>query len=276
MTKTLAVLGMALVVTLVVAGPAFCELSLPYGSATVDGDLSDWADASWNSLDAVYDSYPIDIAGGAWAARWTADKVYMAVKVQDTDHIFSDSNTGWGLSDALELTIHTTGSTGDYPQYFEPAQQWTVGITTALDGSVWATAGYPDVYGAYTPTVSQFQAVGSVNGEWLYYEAAITPFEYFGSKIGEDDVMSPLSAGMTIGLDCTAVGNDGVSTNEYEIPGYTGMKCSDLDQTIGGWSENYYLISQHLLVPEPGAGLLAVLGAGIMVLAGFAVKRRKA
>lgn len=274
MTKTLAVIGMALVVTLVVAGPAFCELTLPYGSATVDGDLSDWADASWNSLDTVYDSYPIDIASGAWAARWSEDKVYMAVKVQDTAHILTDSNTGWGLSDALELTIHTTGSTGNYPYYFEPAQQWTVGITTALDGSVWATAGYPGVYGgAYTPTVSQFQAVGSVDGEWLYYEAAITPFEYFGSKISEDDVMSPLSAGMTIGLDCTAVGNDGISSN-YGIPGYSGMKCSDLGQTIGGWSENYHLISQHQLVPEPGTGLLAVLG-GVMLL-GFVGKRRKA
>lgn len=273
MTKTLAVIGMALVVTLVVTGPAFCELSLPYGSATVDGDLSDWADASWNSFDTNYDSDPIDIVGGAWTARWSEDKVYMAVKVQDTAHIFSDSNTGWGNSDAVEMTIHTTGSTGNYPLYHEPAQQWTVGITTALDGSVWATAGYPDIYGAYTPTASQFQAASSINGQWLYYEAAITPFEYFGGISDEDDVMSPLSAGMTIGLDCAAVGNDGTSSS-YDIPGYSGMTCSDLGQTIGGWSENYHLISQHQLVPEPGTGLLAVLG-GVMLL-GFVGKRRKA
>ena len=122
---------------LLVASQAFAAVQVQYGSATVDGDLSDWAGTSWNSFDTVYDSSPIDIAGGAWSARWTENKVYFAVKVQDTAHVFTDSYTGWASRDAVELYIHTTGSCGDYGGMQEPAQEWAVGMKSAADGSVW-------------------------------------------------------------------------------------------------------------------------------------------
>jgi hypothetical protein len=52
------------------------------------------------------------------------------------------------------------------------------------------------------------------------------------------------------------------------------MKCSDLGQTIGGWSGVYGNIAQFTLVPEPSTGILAALAA--MALAGFAIRRKKA
>jgi hypothetical protein len=262
--KSILVIGFLLIASLMFSGQVFADV--PYGTATVDGDLSDWAGATWNSFDTVYDSAPIDIAEGAWSARWTPDKVYIAVRVRDTAHVFADSyganGAAWAERDATELYLHTTGHNADpldysYSVFEEPAQQWTIGMKTAADGSVWGTIGYPPGYQApstvgvdYVPTVDQLVIAGSINGQWLYYEAAITPLEYFGGLKGNPDVSSPLSAGDTIGLDVTAVSNDGVSSN-YNIPGYAGMKCNGaLSRTqIGGWSANYSLYAQQVLGP---------------------------
>jgi hypothetical protein len=249
MSKTSSMIGLALVASLALATQAFGgpPLPIPYATATVDGDLSDWSGASWNTFDTVYDSDPWDIVDGGWAARWTVDKVYMAVKVRDTSHAFTDSYTEWNVRDAVELYIHTTGTVNEgtdfrYDVYQEGAQEWAVGMKTAADGSVWTTNGYPPGYGAYEPTPSQIVTAGSIVGEWLYYEAALTPFEYFGGRKGVADVVSPLSAGMTIGLDCTADGCD-------PIMGYTGMKISALDQSVvGAWFMDWSRFSQHELL----------------------------
>jgi hypothetical protein len=232
---------------------AWCGPAISYGTATVDGDLSDWASASWNVFDYAYDSAPIDITDGAWAARWTPTGIYMAVKVQDTAHVFTNTYTGWAARDGVEIYVHTTGSGGDYPQYQEPSQEWEVGMKTDADGSVWTNVGNEEVYPGFTPLPSQIVAAGSIDGDWLYYEARMTPFEYFGGRRSLDvsppvpDIVSPLSPGMTIGLDCIAISNDGVSAN-YGIAGYAGMKISLNDQAgLAGWWADYTLYSQHAL-----------------------------
>ena len=153
----------------------------------------------------------------------------------------------------MELYIHTTGTVieGEQPCRYdvdqEGAQEWAVGIKTAADGSVWITNGYPPAYGEFEPTPSQIVAAGDIVDEWLYYEAAITPFEYFGGRKDPvaADVVSELGAGMTIGLDCTAVGVD-------PLLGYRGMKYSALDQSvIGSWFLDWSRFSQHELLPGP-------------------------
>ena len=261
MRTTFSAMGIVFVASLALVSQAFCgpPLPIPYGTATVDGDLSDWSDATWNVFDTVYDGIPEDvnaeIVDGGWTARWTAKKVYMAVKVRDTAHVFTDSYTEWNAKDAVELYIHTTGTAIDpepavaceYDVYQEGAQEWAVGMKTAADGSVWTTNGYPPAYGEFEPTPSQIVAAGSIDGEWLYYEAAITPFEYFGGRKDPvvADVVSELGAGMTIGLDCTAVGID-------PLLGYRGMKISALDQSvIGAWFMDWSRFSQHELLPGP-------------------------
>ncbi|MCX7427357.1 MAG: PEP-CTERM sorting domain-containing protein [Planctomycetia bacterium] len=259
MRRTFSATGIVLVASLAFVSQAFCgpPLPIPYGTATVDGDLSDWSGAIWNVFDTVYDGVPDDInseiVDGGWTARWTAKKVYMAVKVRDTAHCFTDSYTAWDAKDAVELYIHTTGTVieGEQPCRYdvdqEGAQEWAVGMKTAADGSVWTTNGYPPGYGEFEPTPSQIVAAGSIDGEWLYYEAAMTPFEYFGGRKDPvvADVVSELGAGMTIGLDCTAVGVD-------PILGYRGMKISALDQSvIGSWFADWSRFSQHELLPKP-------------------------
>jgi hypothetical protein len=77
------------------------------------------------------------------------------------------------------------------------------------------------------------------DAEWLYYEVAMTPFEYFGGRRGNPDIISILHAGDVMGLDATAVGCDSTGA-------YTGMKASG--NTTRGWHANYDRFTQHELV----------------------------
>jgi len=214
---------------------------IPYSnSITVDGDLSDWSGAIWHTFDTVYDGNPVDIIDGAWAAYWKENKIYMAVKVNDTAHSFTDSYVDWDARDAVELYIHTTGSgnTTSYAIYQEPAQEWTVGIKDSDRANVWSTNGYPAWYGDYTPEPNVFFAKATIDGQWIYYEAEITPYDYFGGRRTPPvaSVVSPLYGGMIVGLDCIAIGNNG---------GYTGMKSSG--EKAGSLFEDYSLFAKHML-----------------------------
>jgi len=258
MKKTLIVIAI-----LLVAVQAHAANKIGYGTATVDGDLSDWAGAAWHPFNTVYDSSPVDIVGGGWSARWTPDKIYVAVKVEDTAHVFTDTYTDWADRDAVEIYLHTTGSGGDYPNYQEPCQEWAVGMKTAADGSVWRGIGYKNNY-----TGTDCVAAGSIVGNWLYYEAEITPFNYFGDLRGTTSIVSPLSLGNIIGLDVTAVGNNGLADpSSYGVFGYTGMKCSQLGQSqLYGWSGAVNAWAQHELVPEPTSILALASGLGALGL----------
>jgi hypothetical protein len=283
MRKSLWLIGAATAISLATTSLALCGPTAGYGAATVDGNLSDWTGVTWNSFDTTYDSSPTDVTDGAWAAKWTADKIYMAVKVKDTAHVFKDSYTGWAARDAIEIYTHVngTGST-DYSQYQESAQEWTVGLKTTADGAVWKTVGDPISYGNYTVSNSEMNVAGSVSGDWLYYEAAITPYQYFAGRRALYDsanlahpssVTSTLSKNQVIGLDCTAVTNDGVSSS-YGIAGYAGMKCSTLNQSvIGSWAADYSRFAQVTLIPEPSTVAIVVTGA--LSLLAYAWRKRR-
>jgi hypothetical protein len=233
---------------------------------TVDGDLgTDWADAEWKPFDKVYNSTPGDIEEGAWAVKWGkgGTRVYMAVKVRDTAHFFTNDYTDWASRDAVELYLHTTGTDsgpyGDnnYSGYQEQAQEWAVGIRDDDRSLVWVTNGYPPSYGVYVPTVGQFTARGHEDGDWLIYEAEMTPFEYFGGRRGNPDIVSPLQVGDIVGADVTVVGNNNLADpSSYGIFGYTGMKSSGHNE--GGWSGDYTLIAQHRLVRKGVQGTIAL------------------
>jgi hypothetical protein len=68
-------------------------LALPAGTLTVDGDLSDWSGRGWRTIGAPADWIGTGgTAGGAsdisarFAARWTADGLYLAFEVTDDVH----------------------------------------------------------------------------------------------------------------------------------------------------------------------------------------------
>jgi len=259
---TAVLLGAALALSLGMAGSVIAApIATQYGTAVIDGNVGEWGAAEWIAMPDNYDGNPTDIPEAAYAARWTSTKVYMAVKVRDTAHHFTDAYDGWNTRDGVELYIHTIGSGGDYGVLQEPAQEWAVGLKTAADGSVWSTVGYPPAFGDYNPPADVFLAAGSIDGEWLYYEAAMTPYEYFGGRSGNPSVVSPLSLGQVIGLDATAVGHDGTS--------YTGMKCANM---MTGKAGNIAQFAEHELVPEPSSILALATGLGGLLF----IRRRRA
>jgi hypothetical protein len=192
------------------------------GTATVNGNLSEWSNATWTPMTVDYNSVPTDITSASYAVRWSAEKVYMAVKVQDASHYLSDDYWGWNTQDGLELYIHTNG-VGDasYPNC-EIAQQYSMGLQSGGQ-SVWTIFGNNSMYPSNMMTVPgnlSFEAAGSVSGEWLYYEIAMTPFEFCGAVSGKDNVISSLQAGDIIGIDVIVTSANSNGT-------YTGMKCEN-------------------------------------------------
>ena len=67
--------------------------AIPAGTVSVDGSLTEWADATWFTLDEVYYGEPNDIGTGLedakFAVKWNGDtdKVYVAVVVDDASHV---------------------------------------------------------------------------------------------------------------------------------------------------------------------------------------------
>jgi hypothetical protein len=197
-------------------------------------------------LDKVADGTPTDITEAYYAARWQAHKIYIAVKVHDTVHYFTDSYTDWDAKDGIEFFIHTDGHGDlDYPQC-KIAQQYAVGIKDSDHSAVWASLGnntvYPNMFGfpdGYYENV--IHAAGTVDGEWLYYEIEVTPFTYLGLLVDEPNVVTDLRAGDVIGLDVTAVGHDATA--------YTGVKAENLKSwKPGDWTA----IGIHELAALPG------------------------
>ena len=206
------------------------------GSAKVDGDLSDWSGAAWVPLNVNYDGAGAsDVTEAYYAAKWQSNKVYVAVKVNDTAHYFTTNYSSWNGRDAVEVYIHTdnTGDANYNTSGWTSAQQYTAGIMKGTTDSVWACLASTD----QMPADAGFKAAGKVDGNWIYYEFAMTPFTYFGGYIGETSSVSNLFGDEVIGLDvCVVSSNAGT---------YTGMRAeNDMKSKFGNW----YTMGLHKLV----------------------------
>jgi hypothetical protein len=191
---------------------------IPFGSANVDGDLSDWAGAAWATLnvisieDSTYTTADVqqDVPEAYYTARWQANKIYMAVKVRDTGHFFTDTYTTWNGRDAIEVFLHTDNNGNvNYVPYSTTAQQYEVGLK--IDGlSTWAAVGSNGSHDlSTTPDVAVM--AGKVVGQWIYYEMAMIPYTYLGLLETGDmstTVGSQLTAGQVIGLDVDIISNN--------------------------------------------------------------------
>jgi hypothetical protein len=189
----------------------------------------------------------MDIPEAYYAARWQADKIYLAVKVRDTSHYFTDSYSSATARDAIEIYLHTDNNGNvAYQTNQAVAQQYVVGMKPSCD-AVWLTTvgsnGCYDLSG--TPEVAT--AAGRIDGEWIYYEIAITPYTYFGlleSNNLNTSVISTLFTGEVIGLDVCVVGNSAGT--------YTGMKSENTD--TGKWC-NWEQFGLHELTAGTAASL---------------------
>ena len=154
-----------------------------------------------------------DVTEAYYAAKWQKNKVYVAVKVHDMSHYFTDTYTAWNARDAIEVFIHTDNDgAADYSSYNTDAQQYEVGIK--MDGSsVWLTVGSTAF--SLSSWSSAAVAAGKADGDWLYYELEITPYTYFGLvKTGDlsTSVVSNLFATQVISLDVDVISNNSGGT----------------------------------------------------------------
>ena len=170
---------------------------------TVDGDLSEWADAQWIPLD---EGTAPDVTSARYAVRWSdADNViYVAVEVVDTDHQFGLADGAWNARDIIEISIDA----GNHDVYF--LRNMGYGQQIIVDGAgTWIDAAWENPVG--TDLVPAW-ASGPI-GDTLTYEVAIVPYAFYAGwgatddydLMGSDDTVEvDLADGTTIGLDVVA------------------------------------------------------------------------
>ena len=228
---------------------------IPYvDNVTMDGNLNEapWSTATWSPLNQVYYSdygvaiWPDDITTAYWAAVWGAQgsQLYVAVKVLDSQWVFTDTYDNWNVRDGVELYVHTTGTEpeGAYNTDEGAAQQYTIGVMNSNHSQCWTAI----VDGLPIPASAGFQAATTVDPATglICYEAAITPFQFFGGldSPAQPNVVSTLYPGDVIGLD-VAVADMDDSGNFTMLSDFT-----DIGTSIPYYMSNdYYNIPARLL-----------------------------
>jgi hypothetical protein len=184
------------------------EYVITAGAVTVDGVLSEWDDAVWTPLDQVYSGDPSDVTQAQFAAKWddATNKIYVAARVNDSDHVFQDAWGDWNQSDRLEIYFSVHG--GDYQYFQENAQQYVIWRGPTTDSAVLGgeriggpLAGDPPA----VPGDMGFEFQIALDGSEILYEAALTPFEFYDGFVGEpNSVVLDLAQDVTVLFDVVA------------------------------------------------------------------------
>ena len=169
---------------------------------TIDGDHSEWADAQWHALDQIYYQNPSDVPLASYALLWDdqANKIYIAAKVADLDHVFRDDYGSWDASDRLEIYCQGDaaggqGWIGDY----DMAQQYYVAPDTAA-GS-WANW----ALGESIDPNAGFEFAMVVIADKMWYEIGLRAFDHYGHFTGAPTEITDLAVDAVIGLDVIAL-----------------------------------------------------------------------
>ena len=189
------------------------------GTATVDGNLSDWSGATWINLGTQLDGVGLDVLNAEFAVRWDSvtNLIYLAVTCVDVSHAFIDpaEDVGiWNTADTVEVYVdaaklnkanYSYASDGSQ-SYWKYAQQYCGGLKT--DGSVWCAIAGQDGYDDGTTTFDMnaismgvIDFAASVDGDTINYEMAIKPYKFF--QLADPSTSSEvlLSSGDVIGFD---------------------------------------------------------------------------
>jgi hypothetical protein len=185
---------------------------VPSGIVTVDGDLSDWADANWMVMDKTYyisdvnGANTIDVSNAKWSAKWNpvTNLIYVAVVVEDSNHYFMPGQYGWDGQDAVEFYINADVSTVLPYSPYDPtaAQEYVV---ASADGSEAEWAVYGDGVEMPSDMLPAYEV--SVDGNTISYEIAMVPYKEVDPYLGVPNVVATvmdLTENMTIGLDVVA------------------------------------------------------------------------
>jgi len=175
---------------------------IPRGSVVVDGDLGDWpGSVELIVLDKVYTGSPNDVADARFALQWddATNKVYAAVVVNDTSHVFLDEYVNWDASDRIEIYSQgdAEGGTGWY-RIYDAAQQYCVAPDTI--GGNWATWALGETL---EEDVGLEYAVRIV-GNFIIYEVGVRMFDNYGGFSGTETLVTDLHAGHVVGFDILA------------------------------------------------------------------------
>jgi len=251
--------------------------ALPKGTVTVNGDLSEWADAEWHQLDKIYYGDPCDIPdepnNAMFALKWDGDtdKVYAAIVVNDTDHVFESTPSWWDTSDRVEVYAQGDPNGGIawgasdpakiYP--FDKAQQYVLGPTGT--DSEWAFFGNGTaIPGVNDPCLADFDYAASVGVTQIVYEVGAKMFIWFGGRSGEATVVRQLAHGGQVGFDIvvdTRYGSIPVSDPNYSDD--FGMRSANTD--TGKYHDALMFQKWILIDPAlpPACGDWGYLGADV-------------
>jgi hypothetical protein len=219
------------------------QKQIPRGVVTVDGNLNEWSgNVCWYPLNMVYDATPTDIKTARFALRWneTTNKIYAAIVVDDTIHIFKDIYDTWNASDRLEIYCQGDSEGGTGWQYrYDKAQQYYIAPGT-LDNS-WVTW----AQGENINSDAGLEYAVKVVNHQIIYEVGVTPFDNYGGLTKDPTVVSILHEGHTIGFDVVAL-------TRYNPTGY-GMLSENLmrhKSVDAGQFAQYTLIEDDRLPEE--------------------------
>ena len=202
---------------------------IPHGTVVIDGDISEWAGATWIPIDkpgprrpsdhqngTISQGAPSDVSSAVMALRWEGNVVYAAVVVVDNIWVFRDSYTIPTCGDMLEVYSQGSALGGWY--YAEGpssisyqcsfAQHYVMGPNTV--GGSWAGFHMQDQskYWLYKEGDPEFDETGfqykittNAAEHKIIYEVAVKQFDRYGGINGEPNQVSVLYPGKVIGFD---------------------------------------------------------------------------
>jgi hypothetical protein len=199
------------------------SMTIPMGAVVVDGNLGEWSEAlEWVKLDKVYSRSPNDVDEAWFALQWDPNtkKIYAAVLVYDSEHVFLDEYVYWDASDRLEVYSQgdAEGGTGWVGTY-DVAQQYYV-APNSTDGC-WATWAFGEAIGGD----AGFEYAVTVSGNEIIYEVGVTQFDNYGGFSGGDIIVTELDVGDVVGFDV--------------------VSCTR-------WSEGFGMLSENLMTGKSG------------------------
>lgn len=237
-------------------------------SITVDGTLTDWSDAAWTDISTdISDQLAVetnskgvapaglpyagrkiatDVESAVYAVKWddATDKLYLAVKVVDTQHNFKPFDVADPcVYDRIDVYVQGANTGGEVDALnYATAQRYTVGADGL--GGTWKTlAGDPNA-GA----VQGITAVTTVSGDEILYEVAITPYDSFAGRTGGAVTPTALTNGKVVKFDVTVASRYASTYYDYgmlaanlkqlkwsAIDSWNMVTCNDAVTTCGSW-----------------------------------------